>query len=350
MSILQAVSLHLDQVFSPMLNHILPSYWGNLAGKTGQTAKFDFLGQITNFISVLNEAQLCIEEKVVLKPCEKYDLSEVVTVGDYLSVSNNSDALYYIEETVRSWMKQIQILLAESEQIRKEADNIGPRAELEYWKRRTSKFNYLLEQLKEQYVKAALGVLQVAKSRLILKWRDVDSKITNCANEARDNVRYLYTLEKFCDPLYNSDPVTMLPGIPGLVNAIRMIYSISGYYNTSERMTSLFLKVTNQMITACKLYITERETVNVWNQPNNEAIKKLQDCIRLNQEYQSCFQKTKEALAKSPDEKHFDFSEVYIFGKFDQFIKRIEKILDVYDVIATYSKLQENRIDGNLYF
>jgi len=35
----------------------------------------------------------------------------------------------------------------------------------------------------------------------------------------------------------------MLELIPGLINAVRMIYSISSYYNTPERMTSLLLKV-----------------------------------------------------------------------------------------------------------
>ena len=58
-------------------------------------------------------------------------------------------------------------MLAEAEQIRKEADNIGPRAELEHWKKRTSKFNFLLEQLKTHKVRAVLGILHIAKSKLI---------------------------------------------------------------------------------------------------------------------------------------------------------------------------------------
>jgi dynein heavy chain len=39
----------------------------------------------------------------------------------------------------------------------------------------------------------------------------------------------------------------MLECIPGLINAVRMIHSISRYYNTSERMTSLFVKVSREI-------------------------------------------------------------------------------------------------------
>jgi dynein heavy chain len=320
--------------------------WGKLSGKEGQLAKIDFLGKLNAFVSTLNGAQESIDERIILKKCDKMDLSQINSSADYMNIAANSEHLVIIEELVKIWMRQIEIVLAESEQIRREADNIGPRAELDYWKKRTSKFNYLLDQVKSHEVKAALGVLHAAKSRLLNKWRELDTKITDSANEARDNVKYLYTCMRFCDPLYSSDPVSMLSDIPGLINAIRMIHSISRYYNTSERMTSLFLKVTNQMITACKAYVSVNGTQTIWLQPQADLIKKLKDCIKLNNEYQNFFKKTKEKLAQMPDERPFDFSEMYIFGKFDTFTRRCQKIIDVFETINIYSKLQESKIEG----
>ena len=43
--------------------------------------------------------------------------------------------------------------------------------------------------------------------------------------------------------------------LPQLLQAIRMIHTVSRHYNTSERLASLFVKITNQMITTCKTYI-----------------------------------------------------------------------------------------------
>ena len=65
----------------------------------------------------------------------------------------------------------------------------------------------LLEQIKGPRCKAVIGVLNAAKSRSIQHWRVLDSHITDYANEAKDNVKYLYTLDKFFGPLVKCTPV-----------------------------------------------------------------------------------------------------------------------------------------------
>ena len=108
----------------------------------------------------------------------------------------------------------------------------------------------------------------------------------------------------------------------------------------------LRVQITNQMITACKAYITVGATETVWSQPTDIVIKKLQDCIHLNKEYQECFKKTKARLEEMPHERNFEFSEMYIFGKFDTFTRRLKKIIDMFQTMEMYSHLHESKIEG----
>ncbi|XP_074682176.1 dynein axonemal heavy chain 5 isoform X8 [Strix aluco] len=344
--LLKSVEHLISEIFIPALQ-TTDRDWVEL-GELQQASniKRDFLCSLEAFVSVLSGAQQSLLEKVSLKKCETYDLETLRGPSDYLMVANSIDSLKRIEVCMKGWTKQIEQVLAENDQLRKEADDLGPRVELDYWKKRLSKFNYLTDQLKRPDVKAVLGVLTAAKSKLLKNWRVLDIRITDAANEAKDNVKYLYSLEKCCDPLYNSDPVSMVDAIPGLINAIQMIQSISQYYNTSEKISSLFVKVTNQMITACKSYITNNNTATIWNQPQKRVMEKLQAAIRLKQEYQNCFHKVKEKLEQNPAERQFDFSEMYIFGKFETFHRRLVKIIDVFNTMKTYSILQESKIEG----
>lgn len=63
-------------------------------------------------------------------------------------------------------------------------------------------------------------------------------------------------------------------------------------------------------------------------------------------EYQHCFHQTKQKLKQDPSEKQFEFSEMYIFGKFETFHCRLAKILDIFTTLKTYSVLQDCKIEG----
>jgi dynein heavy chain len=87
------------------------------------------------------------------------------------------------------------------------------------------------------------------------KWRGIMLRVTEALNESKDNVKYLQTLEKFIDPLDNGSPESIKEILPALMNSIKMIHTIARYYNTNERMTGLFMKITASMIKTCKLTI-----------------------------------------------------------------------------------------------
>ncbi|KAJ8789143.1 hypothetical protein J1605_022244 [Eschrichtius robustus] len=344
--LLNSVRRLLSDIFIPALRATSHG-WGELEGlPEASSLQQEFLGSLEGFVSVLVSAQESLKEKVNLQKCDIFELKTLKEPLDYLTLANNPETLEKIEGCMKVWIKQTEQVLAENNQLRKEADDLGPRAELEYWKKRLSKFNYLLDQLKSPDVKAVLAVLAASRSKLLKTWREMDIRITDAANEAKDNVKYLYTLEKCCDPLYSSDPMSMIDAIPALINAIKMIYSISHYYNTSEKITSLFVKVTNQMISACKAYITNNGTASIWSQPQDVAVEKILSAIKLKQEYQHCFHKTKQKLKRDPNEKQFEFSEMYIFGKFETFHRRLAKIMDIFTTFKTYSVLQDSKIEG----
>ena len=65
----------------------------------------------------------------------------------------------------------------------------------------------------------------------------------DAANEAKDNVKYLATLEKSLEPLYIGTPQMIIESLPTMMNNIAMMHTIARYYNTPERMTVLFQKV-----------------------------------------------------------------------------------------------------------
>ncbi|EDV25010.1 uncharacterized protein TRIADDRAFT_56504 [Trichoplax adhaerens] len=342
--ILEGLEKHLSTILLPALKS--RTDWGYIKESGPNKPQNEFFDTLDRFISTLSGARVHLNDRVILEDDGLNNLiKELSSPADFALAAYNTELVFNLEGYVNIWFKQIEQVLAESEQMRKEADDIGPAAELEHWRKRMAKFNSLLDQIKCANCKTVIGVLQAAKSKTIKYWKELDIRITDAANEAKDNVKYLYTLDKFFAPLSKCSPTEMIEHIPSLMNAIRMIHSYSQYYNTSERMTSLFVKVTNQMITTCKSYIREGSQ-KIWDQPRPLLLKKLKQSCELNEAYQRCFHRTKAKLAENSSERQFEFSENYIFGKFDTFCKRLEKLSDMLISMEELSGVTEIRIEG----
>ena len=78
-----------------------------------------------------------------------------------------------------------------------------------------------------------------------MDYNRLDLLLTDKLNEAKDNVKYLTTLEKFVEPLYNGTSQQIIDTLPALMNAIKMIHTIARFFNTNDKMTGLFMKITD---------------------------------------------------------------------------------------------------------
>ena len=189
-----------------------------------------------------------------------------------------------------------------------------------------------------------LGVLLAAKHKSLKRWKVVDNAITDSLNEAKDNVKYLSTLEKYTDPLYNGTPSQIIDSLPALMNNVKMMLTIARYYSTNERMTTLFVKITNQMIKNCKQCIMAPG--KLWTQQVDDLLERLDCSLRLNDSYQEQYRITREKLMSQPKVKQFDFNEGQIFGKMDLFCKRVQKLMDMFQTVRQFSALAEHKIEG----
>ncbi len=70
--------------------------------------KVDFISRLNNFVATLNSAQESINERILLKPCDKIDLTQLQNAADYVSIASNNESLASIEETMRIWIKQME--------------------------------------------------------------------------------------------------------------------------------------------------------------------------------------------------------------------------------------------------
>ena len=261
-NMLMSVETSLGRLYKPVFE--AKTAWGQ--AEESQTQEFS--GVMNNFLSELNDTMRAITKGVDLrKPdIKKYNLDERPLTNGTLA---------YAVQILASWCNTIDQILEQdtsssaasggggggsSSSSSSSNQEAGPMTELDFWNRQ-QKLLSIIEQLKTKECRAVLALVAgTVKSSnpeltaasdaisLLRRWKQIDINLTEAANETKDNVKYLFTLEKFIEPLYDGTPSTVVDTLPALMNSIKMIHTIARYYNTTDRMTNLFRKITNQMV------------------------------------------------------------------------------------------------------
>ncbi|CAG7835361.1 unnamed protein product [Allacma fusca] len=302
---------------------------------------------LRSFCSCLRVWEAIQIEYDALLQTEKF-FNGTETIEDLRIFAKDTERVAALERSMKKWSTHVSQIVSESERLRKELDSNGPQDEVEYWKRRASRLALLLQKIHSGEMKFTLMTLQMSGSNVIKPWRELEQKVSFCFTEAKDTAAYIDRIDKICHTLYLDNPTKIKGDTHTLLQTVMMIQTSSMYYNSSEKISHLLVKITNQMIHRCKEYLTCNGKVTIWAQRRHIVRQKIVECIDLNKAYKKSYQlnsnKTRNRRAKD-----FCISEHYVFGKFDSFCERLKKILIVFDTLDGYETLFSTHVCGLLW-
>ena len=360
--LLAALESQLSEVFMPLLAESHAA-WGQL--KEGEVEAFR--ADVSAFAGSLGDTLRNIGGGIELEqPPPQYDLEEAaIDVVAYSAA--HPDLVRNLETLLESWCDDIEAHLSEQDEESMVTDRVGPRGIIEFWRIRTQKLASIVEQTRSRSFRQVITVMTQMVSRsgsasdhvrstsftLLRRWKTLDVSVTEAANEARDNVKYLSTLEKFIEPLYTQTPPQIVDALPALMNSIKMVFHISRYFgNDRERMQDLFQRITAQMIARCCKYIlaaggdVKQKGTHLWSKDPTVLLHALEQTLRLNEALQDTYRFTKEALAAQAQVKQFTFDEQAIFGRMELFARRTIKLMDLSATRVQFAAIATHQLEG----
>ena len=107
----------------------------------------------------------------------------------------------------------------------------------------------LTEQLNDKFINIYLPdiILPNARMHEAKCERRGRCGVLQCTEEARDNLKFLATLERHFEVLGGGSLSAMADCLPALMGALRMGWIISHYYGDDEKMGLLFRRIANQI-------------------------------------------------------------------------------------------------------
>jgi len=162
----------------------------------------DFLHGFKLFIKFLKSCDYDLTNRTLFDVNHQLYKGFLLVKFQIETTATKREKVYEVENSFRHWMKQIETVIIQGQQIRRDPPDVGPLNELEYWRSMLTHYTSIVEFVLSKPFNNHLQCLILSHSKLVKKWKQLDNQLTIAICEARDNVRYMCQMERFWDPLY----------------------------------------------------------------------------------------------------------------------------------------------------
>ncbi|CBY09982.1 unnamed protein product [Oikopleura dioica] len=322
----------MESVFVPFLNiktgKIEPN--PNADEKSKQSVfRDEFLLNLSKFTQQIRRTINQIEGRFGL---EIPDTVQAYQTEPIEKLAQDNEVIELLENTVSNW--QNQVLKAVEEQLAMQPQGDGPIAEIELWRERNAALAALLEQLKRPDVQFMLSVLREARNPVIENFEGAKIDLTKYSVEARDNVRFLQTLERhFKNLQHSNDFCQIIDTIPSMMNSLRMVWIISRHYNKDERMVPLMERIAWHLAERVKENIDLKTIFAAEPQDVKKLAKNARTCLTT---WKSSYLDVRARIEENERDARWEFDKQRLFQQTDYMASICQDIVDVAQVLEEF--------------
>ena len=261
-----------------------------------------------------------------------------INIDDDVAASHDPAVVAELESAVAGWTSQIQRIV--EQEMGKIPAGKGPLAEIDFWRSRSASLSTLYEQLNLPLVKRILSMLgRVMTPEESDTFREFDiqlKELTKLHIEAKDNVKFLSTLERHFKSISTGTLHEVADTIPPMMNAIRMVWVISRHYNTDDRMVPLMERIAFELAEHVGAQLDVKRVFRMEPADANKRIVSAKDVL---EKWKDTYFKVREKIEQSGRDQRWEFDRKRLFERTDYMVACCNDIQHVAQVLEDFHNI-----------
>ena len=184
-------------------------------------------------------------------------------------------------------------------------------------------------------VQQMIQVLKISEYAQLNTFHHYFGELTKLYMEAKDNVKFLTTLERHFKHLTEGSFVTINDSMFAMLNGLKMVWVISRHYNTDERMSPLMENIAKTLV---KRVREEVKLGEVFQMEFVDARRLVQEAGDVLSRWSGEYFNVRKKIEDSGSDHRWEFDRKLLFGETDYMADICANLVEIIDALDQFQK------------
>ncbi|KAJ1437467.1 dynein heavy chain, N-terminal region 2-domain-containing protein [Ochromonadaceae sp. CCMP2298] len=205
-----------------------------------------------------------------------------------------------------------------------------PLEEIEFWRDRNANLSVLFDQINAPKVQLMLQVIKLMDIPQLSSFNFHFSELTKLYLEAKDNVKFLTTLERHFKHIAEGSYQTILESMQSMVNGLRMVWVISRHYNTDERMAPLMENIAETLVRRVREGVRLSDILAMDFKHSKRLVQEARDVLL---KWSETYFRMRKRIEDGGSDHRWEFDRKALFSKTDYMSEICANILEIIEAL-----------------